>query len=81
MVLVLPTAPGDTPGGVPIIFAASEVGKVIALPTSAGNTPGGTPIAFITSTGGIVEGARGRSEMVSAVVGFGLIGGHGLRRS
>ena len=70
MVIVLPISPGETPGGVPIIFAASEMGNVVALPTSPGETPSGTPIAFIASERGIVDGAGGRSGVVSAVVAF-----------
>ena len=70
MVVVLPTSAGDTPGGTPIIFAASEIGNFIALPTSAGDTPGGTPMTFIASTRGMVDGAEGTSSAVSVATTF-----------
>src|SRR4030081_3627721 len=72
MVVVFPTSSGDTPGGTPIILAASEIGNTIALPTSAGDTPGGTPMALIASARGIVDGASDRSAVVSPAAAFGL---------
>lgn len=71
--MVLPTAAGDRPDGTPIILAASEIWNVNVLPTSSRGTPGGTPIAFIASERGIVDGAAGRSGVVSAVVAFGCV--------
>jgi len=61
MVVVLPTSPGDTPGGTPIIIAASEIGRSSLYQHRRAILLAETPMTFIASERGMVDNAGGRS--------------------